>query len=186
MGHHYANVVVCGASPAAVRDVLERNDMRALVTPELQGCVVVYEQRSDDGDSGHLVEVAKVLSSERHATTLGALNHDDDVVVLHLFHDGREEAYYINARAALLGGPIALESFLPIRAAWTLCRRFRRRVHFPYVWLVLQRPYLLQVFKHMALARGLGLPSEAVRLGFRYVQRGEIPEPLSRQDLLES
>ncbi len=186
MGHHYTNVTVWGASPSAVRDVLTRNGVHALVTPELLGCVVVYDQRSDDGESGYVATVAQTISTELRVTTLGAQNLDDDVLLLHLFHDGHEEAQFVNLRAVFFGAPVSLDSVLPIRTAWALCRRFRRFIHLPYVWLILQRPYLFQVSKHIALARALGLPAEAIRLGFRYVRRGEIPQPLNRTDLLES
>ncbi len=186
MGNFYANVVVRGMSPDQVRDVLVEHRIRALVTPSLQGCVVVYEQRSDEGDLDALTKTARALSSAPGAVVLAAMNHDDDVLILRMFRGGVVAADYVNPRAVFYGVPVPPGSYLPFKTAWELCRGFERRAHVGAAWFALQRPYLFQVSRHADLADALGLPPDAVVLGHRYVTRGELPGSLTADDMLRT
>jgi hypothetical protein len=46
-----------------------------------------------------------------------------------------------------------------------------------------EREYAVQIERHAELAEALGLPSISVGFGYRYLERGELPIDLQRDDL---
>ncbi len=158
MGNTYANLAILGATPEEVRDALASQSAHALITPDLAGTVVAYDEQSDRGDFEWLVHLAASVSARTHAVTMASMNHDDDVLVLEVVQDGRAVVRYANPAASLYGVPVPLGSWFPFAVAWRMSQAFGRTVHAPYAWLVLQRPYLFQVGRHRALAGVLGLP----------------------------
>ena len=84
MGNFYTNFTLCGPDQQAVATALAGRS--AIVTQEQDGCVVVFDERSDEQDQGVITELAARLSREFHWPVLAVLNHDDDI-----FSDGLHE-----------------------------------------------------------------------------------------------
>ena len=77
MGNFYTNYTLRGASPQEIVAVLAGRS--AIVTPAHDGCVVVFDEESDEQDTGVITLLASRLSRELGCTVLAVLNHDDDI-----------------------------------------------------------------------------------------------------------
>src|SRR5207302_8897170 len=60
----------------------------AVVTPAQEGCVVVFDEASDEQDSAVITELASRLSRELRCPALAVLNHDDDILGYQLYLSG--------------------------------------------------------------------------------------------------
>src|SRR2546423_14770558 len=87
MGNFYTNYTLRGPSQQAVAAALAGR--KATVTPLHGGCVVVFDEASDDQDQERIVELAARLSSELRCPVLAVLNHDDDILWYQLYEFGK-------------------------------------------------------------------------------------------------
>ena len=78
MGGFYTNYTLRGPSQQAVSAALAGR--KAVVTPEHAGCVVAFDEASDDQDEERIAELASRLSSELRCPVLAVLDHDDDIL----------------------------------------------------------------------------------------------------------
>lgn len=183
MGCFYTNLTVKGPKHDAIVAWLRKADESALVAPELNGCVVVYDTRF----SGFQGLGAK-LSLELDAVTFAVLVHDDDVFQYELHMNGLKMDEYVSD-PGVLGGKAARK---PLGGhAETLCNTFGVPSVHKEVSIVLRRPpkqgpYQLEHERHADLARLLRLPPIAVAHGYGYIMDGDLPEGLSRQDLIRT
>src|SRR6185503_13495471 len=86
MGNFYTNYTLRGPSQQAVAAALAGRS--AIVTPAQDGCVVVFDEHSDDQDSAVITELASRLSRDLRCPVLAVLNHDDDIFWYQLYLSG--------------------------------------------------------------------------------------------------
>jgi uncharacterized protein (DUF433 family) len=183
MGNFYTNYTLKGPSQPAVATALAGRS--AIVTPERDGCVVVFDEQSDDQDAAVITELASRLSRELRCPVLAVLNHDDDIFWYQLYLNGElADEYDSSSDYASLepSGPAGGD-------AEKLCTAFGSGA-LAEVESILRRSsfeeggYMFAVKRHADLARALGIPSFGVGAGFRYVTDGELPEGLQEADIV--
>jgi hypothetical protein len=185
MGNFYTNYTLRGPSQQAVAKALAGRS--AIVTSERDGCVVVFDEQSDDQNSEIISDLAHDLSSELRCPVLAVMNHDDDILWYQLYLNGELADEYDSCPSyfdpeAEPSGPAGGDA-QKLCAAFdssnvTEVERILRKSSFD------QDGYVFAIERHTELARALGLPPFAVGGGFSYVSDGEIPEGLSEDDLL--
>ena len=72
MGNFYSNYTLRGPSQQAVATALAGRS--AIVTPEQEGCVVVFDEESDEQNQEIIVELASRLSGQFRCPLLAVLN----------------------------------------------------------------------------------------------------------------
>jgi hypothetical protein len=187
MGNFYTNYTLRGPSQQAVAKALAGRS--AIVTPALDGCVVVFDEQSDHQDQAVLTELASRLSREFGCPVLAVLNHDDDIFWYHLYVAGELVDEYDSSPGYF--DPSAKPSAPVGGDARELCSAFGGG-DVAEVESVLRKPsfdeggYTFAVERHTDVARALGIPSFGVGAGFRYVAAGELPEGLTEDDLVRT
>ncbi|MFN7138742.1 MAG: DUF433 domain-containing protein [Limisphaerales bacterium] len=186
MGNFYTNYTLKGPSQKAVAGALAGRS--AVVTPEQDGCVVVFDEESDDQNSAVITELASRLSRELHCPVLAVLNHDDDIlwyqphVSGELLDEYDSTPGYFNGSAELStpsGGD-----------AQKLCKAFGATA-VADVESILRKSsfdvggYTFAVERHADLVRALAIPSSGVGAGFRYVAGGNLPEGLNENSMMK-
>jgi hypothetical protein len=185
MGNFYANYTLRGPSQQAVAAALAGRS--AIVTPAQDGCVVVFDEQSDDQDSAAITELATRLSNELRCPVLAVLNHDDDIFWYQLYLSGELADEYDSSPGYF--DPSAEPSAPAGGDAQKLCSAFGVP-SVAEVESILRKSsfdeggYTFAIDRHSDLARALGIPSFAVGAGFRYVSDGELPEGLDEQSLV--
>lgn len=173
MGNFYTNVVLRGPAEGAVYDFLRSEGWTAWVSPRApDGATVVYERACEEQDVDVLDELTSRLAREFGVQALGALVHDDDVLLLRLHApDG--------VRTRLAFAYDSSESWH--RDVAVLARAFGAESRTAFLWWELHRPHLTFVFefrRHRRVLQLLGLPEWAVATGYTYIENGELPEEL--------
>ena len=185
MGNFYTNYTLRGPSQQAVAKALTGRS--AIVTPQQDGCVVVFDEQSDDQNSEVLADLSRDLSRELRCPVLAVFNHDDDILWYQLYLNGELADEYDSCPSYF--DPDAEPSGPAGGDAQKLCAAFVSS-NVADVERVLRKSsfeedgYTFAIERHTELARALGLPSFAVGGGFSYVSDGEIPEGLSDDVLL--
>jgi hypothetical protein len=196
VGNWYTNVSVKGAQQSDVVALLEELGRRAYVTPETSGWIVVYDQQADEFDLGVLESLALTLSTRLSCTALASCNADDDVLWLALYENGGLSTRYASSRKSFQDGD---EFPDPKETADVLVRVFQKPEAKSSVLHVLRKSrgilgllgfyfkirfaYVVEVHRHLDLANLLGMPRAAVGLGYRYVNKGDTPEGMTREAL---
>lgn len=185
MGNFYTNYTLRGPSQQAVAEALA--GCSAIVTPVQDGCVVVFDEQSDEQDMEVITKLAARLSREFTCPVLVVLNHDDDIFWYQLYLSGELADEYDSSPgyfdpSAEPSGPVGGD-------AQKLCNVFGVS-NIAAVESVLRKSsfdesgYTFAVERHTDLARVLGIPSFGVGAGFRYVADGELPDGLEEDDLV--
>lgn len=176
--------------------LLDELGRRAYVTPEVNRWVIVYDQESDKFDLNELESLTKTLSMRLSCSALASFNADDDILWMGVYENGSLTTRYASETKLFEDG----REFPSVRdVAEVLCRIFERPEKQPQVRKILGRPhsalgllavvfrvpfaYLVEVLRHRDLAEALKLPAGSVGLGYKYVDRGETPDGLSRENL---
>ena len=92
MGGSYTNYTLRGPSQRTVATALAGR--RAVVAPVRNGCVVAFDEVSDEQDTDRIAALATSLSRGLDCTVLAVLNHDDDILWYCLYGSGRLEDEY--------------------------------------------------------------------------------------------
>lgn len=185
MGNFYTNYTLKGPSQRTVAAALAGRS--AIVTPAQGGCVVVFDEQSDDQDSEVIAELASRLSQELRCPVLAVLNHDDDIFWYQLYLSGELTDQYDSSPGYF--DPEAEPSAPEGGDAQQLCNVFGV-TSVVEVERILRRSsfgedgYTFAFERHSDLARALGIPSYGVGAGFRYVSSGEFPEGLEEENLI--
>jgi hypothetical protein len=193
MGSFYVNFAVKRDDSGPVADAMRRAGYKAIVTPPLDGYVVVYEETSDTQDGEAIERVGALLSREAGAPVLAVLNHDDDILCYWLFTDGQVIDSYNStpdyfdgageedpeAEAELGGKEWPAEG-----NAQRLCDVLSVPSASEKVEAILREDYGFASHRHADLVDALGLPDHAAGLGYRYVSRGELPAGLDPDQLI--
>jgi hypothetical protein len=185
MGNFYTNYTVRGPSQQAVAKAMAGRT--AIVTPEQDGCVVVFDEQSDEQDQAVIAELAALLSRELACPVLAILNHDDDILWYQLYMSGELADEYDSSPGYF--DSLAEPSAPAGGDARKLCGAFGAS-NVTEVETVLRKSafaeggYIFAIERHTDLARALGIPSFAIGAGFRYVADGELPDGLEEDDLV--
>jgi hypothetical protein len=185
MGNFYTNYTLRGPSQQAVAAALVGRS--AIVTPAQNGCVVVFDEQSDDQDSAVISELASHLSRELRCPVLAVLNHDDDILWYQLYLSGELADEYDSSPGYF--DPSAEPSAPAGGDPQKLCIAFGASA-VAEVEGVLRKSsydeggYTFALDRHADLARVLGIPAFGVGAGFCYISNGELPEGVAEGDLL--
>jgi len=187
MGNFYTNYTLRGPSQQEVVAALAGRS--TIVTPAQDGCVVVFDEESDEQDSEVITGLASRLSRVLRCPVLAALNRDDDIFWYQLYLHGELADEYDSSPGYF--DPSAEPSGPAGGDAQKLCSAFGAST-VAEVESILRKSsfdeggYSLAVEQHTELVRALGIPPFGVGAGFRYVSEGELPEGLNEDDLLRS
>jgi hypothetical protein len=182
MGSFYVNFSVKRDDPQRMASALQRAGRKAVITPPLNGYVVVYEQEADTQKTSAIEQVGTLLSREAQAPVLAVLNHDDDVLCYWLYEEGRLIDSYNSCPDYFdeLGGQADRGG-----DARRLCEALSAPSATDQVESILRGDeFVFAVERHEALVRALGLPDCAFGLGYRYIARGERPDGLDSDQLI--
>lgn len=184
MGNFYTNYTLRGPSPQAVVERL--TGRRTIVTREERGCVVVFDQESEEQDGHVIAQFAAFLSREFGCPVLAVLNHDDDILWYQLYLEGVLEDEYDSSPGYF---DESVESSTPVGGdAQKLCNAFGSNA-VAKVETILRKSfedeggYTFAVERHADLASALGIPAFGVGMGYSEVEAGELPEGLTEGDL---
>lgn len=170
MGAYYCNFTLRGPSQEEIVALLQEEGYEAFVSPTVRGRTVVYERESSNLESADVAAVGILLSEKLKCPALAVINADDDELWIGLY----------------LGGVLKKEysSRGRNRGAYAISSAFGRPWLAPVVWLLLQAPWLLfETFRHALLAKLLGIPVSCAVMGYTYLERGEVPDGVSEDDL---
>jgi hypothetical protein len=187
MGNFYTNYTLRGPSQQAVTAALAGR--KATVSPSHSGCVVAFDEASDDQDQERIVELAARLSSELRCPVLAVLNHDDDILWYQLYESGKQIDEYDSSPGYF--DPSAGPSAPAGGDAQRLCAAFGAS-DVAAVERVLRKSsydddgYVFAFERHADLVRALGLPEFAVGTAYASFERDEFPEGLSRADMMSA
>jgi hypothetical protein len=153
MGNWYANIALRGPSQADVLTALREDRRTAFVSSPSRGCVVIYDSicRKMDGDDSE--RLAAKLTARFGCTALIALNADDDVLWLCVYREGKKVVEYDSSTPARHG-------------ASGLCHAFGCITSTPFLWLLLQSPFIFEVWRHLAVCKVLGVPGDLCTYGY--------------------
>jgi hypothetical protein len=196
MGNWYTNVCVKGAVQSDVIALLDELGRRAYVTPDTVGWIILYDQECDKFDLDELESLALTISTSLSCTALASFNADDDILWLGVYENGKLATRYSSDRKQFED---ASEFPSNEEVAEVLCRIFGKPEKRKQVRKILRTPhgvlgllshflkirlaYLFEVFRHGELTAALGMPSGSVGLGYKYVNRGDTPPDMKREEL---
>lgn len=171
MGNFYTNFTVMGCEADAVLSLAKELRREAFVIDAGRGDVILYDAICDDQDTEEIVRLGEKLSSKLALPILAALNHDDDHLLLWIFYGGKQVAYY---DSILDAAPFA----------WALCKWCGSFSALPGLMLILGWPtFIFQVFRHLFIAKLLGIPGSPMILGHTYLTRGDLPGGFTAEDI---
>jgi hypothetical protein len=187
MGNFYVNHTLRGPSQQAVAKALAGRS--AFVSPSQDGCVVVFDEQSDDQDPHIISDLARHLSRNFDCPVLAVLNHDDDILWYQLFISGELSDEYDSCPGYFEG---AEEPSGPEGGdAAKLCEAFGA-TDVAEVERILHRfgfdedSYVFAVERHMDLTRAVGIPAFGVGTGYRNITNGELPHGIDEGDLVKA
>jgi hypothetical protein len=94
MGLFYTTFTTRGPNQAQVIDALRAMDRAAFVSPTVDEYTVIYDRTAEEQDFAEIEKLGSVISKQISAPILAAVLHDDDVLYLWLFQDGRCQDFY--------------------------------------------------------------------------------------------
>jgi len=184
MGSFYVNMTTRGPTQSQVLELLSRGGRKAFVFPATNGYTTFCDEAADTQDDRIVRSLAQDVSRQLKCPVFAVLNHDDDTLWFVLYKDGvlldeydSFPTYFDGAFSPPKGGDAAL-----------LCKVIGSRRSETDVAEILRKPhnaegYVLETDRHAALAEALGLPSFSVGFGYRYLERGELPEGLEETQM---
>ena len=185
MGLFYTNFIVKSANQAAVAEAL--TGRAAFISPSKDGYLVVYDKASEEQDFEIISELGMRLSQELNSPVLASLIHDGDIFFYELYENGElTDGYnsspnYFDQEAE----PAAPEG----GDAKVLCAAFKTNNESEVSAILRKSTYDddgLEAFeRHQQLLQALRLPLAALGMGYNYLAEGELPEGISKDQLLE-
>jgi hypothetical protein len=182
MGNFYTNFTLKTSDAAGVVAAL-KGSRSALVSPAVDGYVVVFDEASDQQDSAVIEKLGELLSQQQSCPVLAVLNHDDDILCYWLFDKGSQIDAY-NSCPDYFGGGAGSDRG---GDAKKLCQILGTPQAEAAVKQILDGDeYVFAAERHAALVSALRLPDWTVGCGFNYMQGGEIPDGLSIDKLVRT
>jgi hypothetical protein len=182
VGNFYTNVTLVGAPREALLSTLGSAGRRAALL--LVGrFAVVYDEQADTQD-GSNEQLAASLSSTLRRPAIAVTNHDDDVLIIECFEEGRRTASY-NSKPDYFqrrpGGEPAPPSGGDPSTLVRLCEAGEPSE----VQAILSGEFMFEFLRHEALVRALGLPMATVNIGYSSIAADElVPGDLEKFVLL--
>lgn len=170
MGNFYTNFEVFGGDSGDVLRVAKELGRRAFVISDKNGDTLVFDADCDEQDVAEIEQLGRELTRKLHLPVLASLNHDDDHLLLWLFHADQISRYESRLQAFQFG--------------WALSRIRGGVPTYPFIVAVLAWPiFIFQVFRHLLLAKVTGLSSICAGLGYTYLSRGQRPPGFTEDDI---
>ncbi len=187
MGNFYVNYTVKGPDQKAVATAMKGRN--AIVTPVQNGCIVVYDEESDEQDLDTISHLASQLSHRFECPLLAVLNHDDDILWYQLFLNGELVDQYNSCPSYfdVETDPAGPEGGDPDK----LCSVFGLG-DVASVESILRKSsfdedgYPFAFMRHEALVQALGLSLYAVGNSYASFDYDEFPDGLSPEDLVRT
>lgn len=186
MGNFYTNYTLRGPSRQSVIAALAGRS--AIVSPAQNGCVVVYDEESEEQNEEIIAELAVRLSGELQCPLLAVYNHDDSILWYGLYVSGEliddynsAPGYFAESEQESMAAPEGGN-------APKLCEVFGSTA-VEQVESILRKGfsdqggYTFDFERHEDLAGALGIPSFCVG-GFEQISLGELPAELDKKDLV--
>lgn len=194
MGNFYVNYTLRGPDQQAVAAVLAGRS--SIVTPAQEGCVVVFDEESEEQDQEVIAELGSRMSGDLRCPLLAVLNHDDDILKCQLFLNGDLMDEYDSTPGYFSGFDADDDAPSDIKAppqggnSKLLCHLFGSNA-VEEVENILRTPfgedgYTFAFERHADLAEALGITSFGVGTSFRALLDGESPEGLDKSALLRT
>ncbi len=183
MGNFYTNYTLRGPSQKSVAEALAGRS--AIVTPTQAGCVVVFDEESDEQNWEIIAELGSRLSGQFQCPLLAVLNHDDDILWYQLYLSGELVDEYNSEPGYFESGPGAGPEG---GDAKRLCAAFDSSA-VAEVQKILKAntdSYTFASERHMDLVGALGIASFGTGTGFETVSIGELPDDLSESELMRT
>lgn len=89
MGLFYSNLTVYRPARPALLTELQRLKRKAFLSPSYGGYTVVFDKLMDDQDTNAIERLGKSVTKTLSCSALAAVLHDDDVLYLWMFQNGR-------------------------------------------------------------------------------------------------
>lgn len=170
MGNFYTNFEIVGGSSSEVLQVAKELGLRAFVISDKNGDVLLFDADCDEQDVAEIERLGGQLADKLHLPVLASLNHDDDHLLLWLFHSGRVSRYESCLQAFGFG--------------WELSKFRGGFFSYPFIAAVLAWPiFIFAVFRHLLLVKVTGLSPICAGLGYRYLSRGDRPPGFTEDDI---
>jgi hypothetical protein len=182
MGLFYSNLTVYRPTHPALLAELRRLQRTAFVGPTVHGHTVVFDKASDEQDTVVIERLGRAVTKTLSCSALAAMLHDDDVLYLWLFVNGRVRNRYDSCpayfdRHAEHGPPTGGNAGL-------ICTAFDRPDRQERVEQLLRADLLEEELpgvpgelkRHAALAAELGMPRFVAGLGYSAIAGGYVAE----------
>jgi hypothetical protein len=170
MGSFYTNFDVVRGDSTEVLRVAKQLGRRAYVISDKNGDTLLFDADCDEQDVAEIERLGAELSGRLSLPVVASLNHDDDHLLLWLFHSGRVARYESCFHAPAFG--------------WALSRVVGGVVSYPFIVAVLAwRVFIFQMFRHLLLTKVTGLSPLCAGLGYTYLSRGERPPGCTDDDI---
>lgn len=125
MGLFYSNLTVFRPVRTALRAELRRLKREAYLSPTIRRHTVVFDKAMEEQDGKVIERLGKAVTKALSCSALAAVLHDDDVLYLWLFDNGRVRDRYDSCPSYF--DPHAIETAPPAGGnAKTLCEAFGR------------------------------------------------------------
>ena len=160
MGNFYVNIAVRSDDRDALLNAIPLTQDPGVIGPAENGWTVLSSAALDTQDDTVVTEYGTALSNALKTDVLGALNHDDDFLMLWLFRDGHEVSFFNSDPGTLRG----VDGFAGLMNGDA-----------PETQALLLKPSVFAVDHHHEIATAFGLPDYTAGFGFRYAERGEFP-----------
>jgi len=183
MGLFYANLTVYRPQRSALLTELRRLRREAFVSPTVHGHTVVFDKAIDEQDTRAIERLGQAVTKALSCSALVGALHDDDVLYLWLFENGKIRDRYDSSPAYF--DPHCSQPRPPEGGnAKLICRAFDSPDRQERVEQLLRADLLEgklpgipgELERHAALAAELGLPRFVAGLGYSAIAGGYVPE----------
>jgi hypothetical protein len=160
MGSFYTNFEIIGGDSTEVFRVAKELSRNAFVISAKNGDALLFDADCDEQDVAEIERLGSQLAEQLGLPVLASLNHDDDHLLLWLFHSGHVTRYESCLQAFAFG--------------WQLPRVRGGVPSYPFIAAVLAWPvFIFEVFRHLLLVKVTGLSPICAGMGYKYLSRGE-------------
>lgn len=180
MGLFYSNLTVYPPPRPALLAELRRLRLAAFVSPTVDGHTVVFERAMDEQSPRAIERLGRAVTGALSCSALAAVLHDDDVLYLWLFRDGRVRDRYDSSPAYF---EPRSDHRPPEGDARLICAAFGRPDRRERVERLLRADLLREELpgvpgereRHAALATELGTPPFVAGVCYSAIAGGYVP-----------
>lgn len=184
VGNFYANVTLVGAPREALLSTLGSEGRRAALL-FVGRFSVVYDEQADTQD-GSNEQLAESLSLALRCPAIAVTNHDDDVLMIECFEEGRRTDSY-NSKPDYFQRRPGGEPAPPSGGDPSTLARLCEAGEPSELQAILRSGFQFEFLRHEALVQALGLPMATVNIGYSSIAAdGLVPGDLKKFILLGS